>query len=421
MLRTSSGSSHTYKVQKGEVIYVGPGSSTQVEEDNGDDEDGGDDDNAMKHGFFYSATAHINPNYFSNTTVEYYMDIYSTHEFTNIYTTRNPFIACVGTVCTILGTALLFLAYDYFVRREFHSKKKLLQAKRRFVRFVSHEVRTPLNTVCMGLTLLQHDLKAVLGKYDDTDTNSSNGGGNDISAATEEEKEQLINLKDVQEWTELTHQIYQNADAAVNVMSDLLNYDKVQMGTLTLELSLINIYSAIEKTVSEFKIAAMEQKINLQLDLSPLLLEANITNNDFDDDDEEKARTKFGGSKSKSKTDISSIPEKLRSSKVVGDPVRLAQVFRNLISNGLKFSNEGGKFQVIRLDLEWGCYESEFLGRSILSSSRVHLMLYWYVAFNCPPCIHPQVISQFGFPKSASSGIGTRKKLSCYIRVVKAI
>ena len=348
VLRTSSGSSHTYKVEKGEVIYVGPGSTTQI-----DDEDGGeDDDHAMKHDFFYSATAHINPNYFSNTTVEYYMDIYSTQEFTNIYTTRNPFIACVGTVCTILGTALLFLAYDYFVRREFHSKKKLLHAKRQFVRFVSHEVRTPLNTVCMGLTLLQHDLKAVLGKYDDTtDTNSSSNGGNDMSSV--DEKEQLINLKDVQEWTELTHQIYQNADAAVNVMSDLLNYDKVQMGTLTLELSLISIYSAIEKTVSEFKIAAMEQKINLQLDLSPLLLEPN--NDVDDDDDEEKARTTtpFGRSKSKAKTDISSLPEKIRTSKVVGDPVRLAQVFRNLISNGLKFSNEGGKLQVTRLVREW--------------------------------------------------------------------
>ena len=314
VIRTSSNSSHTYRVDSGDLEYIGPGALGDV--------------GAEADGDYYYATSHINPNYFSNTTIEYYMDIYSTQEFTNIYTTDNPYIACVGAVCIMLGTTLLFFAYDYFVRKEFHSKKKLLEAKRQFVRFVSHEVRTPLNTVCMGLTLLQHEMHGVLGRYDGSSSSGTTKDDNDGEIGNSED---MQFRERVQEWTELTHQVYQNADAAVNVMSDLLNYDKVQMGTLTLELSLINIYNAIEKTASEFKIASVEKKVNLQLDLKSLLMLGGNT----DKNDEEKPA---------SLADCAlSLPDSVRSCKVVGDPVRLAQVFRNLISNGLKFSNEGGK------------------------------------------------------------------------------
>jgi signal transduction histidine kinase len=285
---------HTYRIEGGMVLYLG---------------DGRLHDPKAK---FQTIGTRINPRYFSNSTIAYYVDIYSTDEYMDVYRTNNPQMACIGAVLIMLFTAVLFFVFDYYVRKEFHHKKRLLEAKRNFVRYISHEVRTPLNTVCMGLTLLQHDFTSTLGLR-----NSSANG----AMASQPVAGELMSRAQVEEWMELSTQVLQNADAAVRVLSDLLNYDKIQMGTLTLELSLIPIWHCLERTVHEFKIAALEKQVNLRLDLAPLLGESV---NDVE-----------------GRPGVSALPTELRSCKVVGDSVKLIQVFRNLLSNGLKFSNKG--------------------------------------------------------------------------------
>ncbi|CAB9501555.1 sensor kinase/phosphatase LuxQ [Seminavis robusta] len=297
VLRTPT-RAHTYRIQDGMAVYAGEG----------------DLHDTSAH-LFSSVGTRINPRYFSNNTVPYYMDIYATQDYMLAYQTNNPKTACIGAVLIMALTALLFLGYDYFVRREFHDKKKLLEAKRQFVRYVSHEVRTPLNTVCLGLTLLQHDFASVLGLR----------RGSQSSTTTTKMVGDKIDKERVEEWMQLSTQVFQNADAAVGVLSDLLNYDKIQMGTLTLELSLIPIWHSLERTVHEFKIAALEKRVHLTIDFSRL--------NGKDDDDVEACCS-------------SGVPSDLGFCKVVGDNVKLTQVFRNLISNGLKFSREGGNLIV---------------------------------------------------------------------------
>ncbi len=292
---------HTYRVVKGNVTHLGEGTAY-----------------LNPNSRFSLVGRHINPNFFSNITVNYYMDVYSNQDFYKAYSTNNARTACIGAVLIIVCTSLLFFFYDYFVRKEFHDKRKLLQAKRQFVRFVSHEVRTPLNTVCMGLTLLQHDFASALG------LRRSNGESGPIrKIAADHDK---MDTEKLQEWILLSTQVYQNAENAVHVLSDLLNYDKIQMGTLTLELSLVSILHSLEKTINEFKLAALESKVKLQLDVSPLL------SGDTSSQDVEFAEFH-----------VHQLPADIRDAKVVADNVRLAQVFRNLLSNGLKFSNENGK------------------------------------------------------------------------------
>jgi signal transduction histidine kinase len=281
------------------AVYVGPGDLH--------------DDDAL-----FRASAHINPNYFSNSTVKYFLEIYSTDEFVNYYSTNNPRTACIGAVAIMVFTSLLFFFYDFFVRKEFHSKKNLLESKRQFVRFVSHEVRTPLNTVCMGLSLLQDDFATVQGlRRDASGKLSSNNAG----------KSNDTNKEQFEEWLNLSNLVYRNAEAAVSVLNDLLNYDKIQTGTLTLELSLIPIRSALEKTVSDFKIDSMEKKVKLEIDFSPLVKKKK-------DKDIEEAGAR-----------MSRLPQGVKDCRmmIVGDNVRIAQVLRNLISNGLKFSKDKGK------------------------------------------------------------------------------
>jgi hypothetical protein len=299
VLRTEN-YAHTYHIEQGEVIYEGPGDLHEPDA-------------------LYKASATINPNYFSNFTVEYILEIYSTDEFVSSYGTNNPKLACIGAVGIIVFTSLLFFLYDATVRKEFHSKRNLFEAKRQFVRFVSHEVRTPLNTVCMGLTLMQDDFARCLG---------FRHAKNKVGAETRSN----MNEEQVEEWMMLSTQIYQNAEAAVGVLNDLLNYDKIQIGELTLELSVMPVWGAFERTVSEFKIAAMEKKVKLDLDLTPLVQDRH---------DIESGR----------RISVSRLPKDIKDCKIVGDNIRISQVLRNLISNGLKFTKERGK--KIRDVREW--------------------------------------------------------------------
>jgi signal transduction histidine kinase len=258
----------------------------------------------------------INPSYFSNSTIEYILEIYSSDEFISSYSTNNPLVFCIGAVAIILFTTFLFFLYDFCVRKEFHNNRNLFEAKRQFVRYVSHEVRTPLNTVCMGLTLLQDDFATCLG---------TRRGDNKRAG---EYSNKVPNQEQVEDWMRLSNQVYQNAEAAVAVLTDLLNYDKIQMGTLTLELAVIPVWNTVQRTVSEFNIAAMEKKVNMELDFSPLvqsLLDVESGN----------------------KVDkVSGLPAGIKDCMVVGDNIRLSQVLRNLISNGLKFTNEHGECSV---------------------------------------------------------------------------
>ena len=54
----------------------------------------------------------------------------------------------------------------------------------------------------------------------------------------------------------LSGQIYQNADTAVSVLSDLLNYDKIEHGELSLETTIVPIWDLLERTWNEFELPA---------------------------------------------------------------------------------------------------------------------------------------------------------------------
>lgn len=78
---------------------------------------------------------------FSQESGVYTLQLYPSTEFFDLYSTSNPMIATIGAVCIIIVMSLVFLLYDYSVRREFNSKQLLLDAKRRYMRYISHEVR----------------------------------------------------------------------------------------------------------------------------------------------------------------------------------------------------------------------------------------------------------------------------------------
>lgn len=150
------------------------------------------------------------------TSASYSMTLYPSQQLYDVYTTKNPTVASLGCVLIIAFTSLMFLLYDILVRKEFHAKQDLLDAKRKFVRFVSHEVRTPLNSVCMGLTLLKDDIYAF--KQQNVSSNSS--------SPTKKGTGQCP----TKQWLTLTEEVAANAHSAVDVLngkSDTLNFQNI--------------------------------------------------------------------------------------------------------------------------------------------------------------------------------------------------
>jgi signal transduction histidine kinase len=233
-------------------------------------------------------------------------------------------IATVGAVCIMVFTSLLFFLYDFYVRREFNAKKQLLEAKRKFVRFVSHEVRTPLNTVCMGLTLMQEEISGALG-YNSSSTGPSTTMPIMTSvvnnAAAPASQDMLIDRENAVEWFNLAHDILSNAQSAVGVLNDLLNYDKIEMGALSLELSVVPIWSMIEKTSKEFKFPAGNKKI----DFNTTLLLQSASKGQIDD-------TENPVDSNSEPLDSKHLPFERKELNVVGDKIRITQALRNLVS-----------------------------------------------------------------------------------------
>jgi len=108
----------------------------------------------------------------------------------------------------------------------------------------------------------------------------------------------------------------------------LLNYDKIESGTFSLELTIVSIWNLIIDTSKEFRLSAKKKAIIFSLDYTPLL---GREVSEYSD----------------SIGDSVVIPQHLQDMKVVGDSVRLTQMLRNLVSNALKFTPEEGKFSMI--------------------------------------------------------------------------
>jgi hypothetical protein len=76
----------------------------------------------------------------SSSSPEYYMHIYPSDDYFSVFATSNPIYATIGTVIIIVVTSVLFFLYDALVTKENRKNHEIIEGRRRFMRFVSHEV-----------------------------------------------------------------------------------------------------------------------------------------------------------------------------------------------------------------------------------------------------------------------------------------
>jgi signal transduction histidine kinase len=72
-----------------------------------------------------------------------------------------------------------------------------------------------------------------------------------------------IMSKTIEGWIQLTDDALSSTEAAVDVLNDLLNYDKIESGTLRLEFSSVPIWQVLKKTTAGFVMQAKEKRSSL--------------------------------------------------------------------------------------------------------------------------------------------------------------
>ncbi|KAJ1438103.1 histidine kinase-like ATPase [Ochromonadaceae sp. CCMP2298] len=229
------------------------------------------------------------------------MTFYPTEQFMADYRTNLPILVAAGGVLLILLVSLVFVGYDVAVRGQAAHKEIVLDTKRRFVRFVSHEIRTPMNAVRLGMTLFSTEIDGLGAKL----------AGKSLAEVME------VLQTIVADWRQIAVDVLDNTEAAVDVLNDLLNYDKIESGTLQLEFSMVPVWNVLQRTFKTFVLQAREKEIVFQLQ-----------------------GEMFGA-------DASLLVGDLGNLHCVGDETRITQVLRNLISNSLKFTEKTGAVTVL--------------------------------------------------------------------------
>lgn len=192
----------------------------------------------------------------------------------------NTASTCADLIIRAIGVTLLAVVPSVLLKHKAVSLQYDLEIRRNFVRYVSHEIRTPLNIASLGVKLLQDEFL-----------------------------QQGTNQPEV---CEILRDTKSSIDTAIDILGDLLTYEKLDANMMELEQTCCRITAFIRRCLSPFRVQAAAKAVELSiLDPNQFEIDASL-DNVFVDIDESK----------------------------------MAQVLRNFMSNALKFTPEGGKVSV---------------------------------------------------------------------------
>ncbi len=170
----------------------------------------------------------------------------------------------------------------------------LLESKKAYVRYISHELRTPMNTACLGLSMLIADIAAYV---EDNPTAQHHD-----------------------DWLETVTDVHMACTTTVDILNDLLGFEKMESGQMTLHASSEPALPFVNDCLAMFIVHARSKGINL------------VT--DYSGDCDGGAGVCVGGSSGTRAVEESDL--------IDIDKFKVAQVLRNLVSNAVKFTPKGG-------------------------------------------------------------------------------
>ena len=165
---------------------------------------------------------------------------------------------------------------------------EMLLLKKQMVRLIGHEVRTPLNTVFMGLEYLESQIL----------------------------KQEAPDVKLI----EILSDCKRSCDDAVEILNQLMLYDKFDSDLVVLDRSVIRVKSFIEDCMKPFYLQARQGNINLELMYCSF----------EEEKDEEEGE---GSLQPRLNSNLNYLDEAF----LYVDRRKLSIVLRNMLSNALKF------------------------------------------------------------------------------------
>ena len=169
----------------------------------------------------------------------------------------------------------------------------MLQLKKEFVRYISHEIRSPLNVVHAGLELLKFELEAT-------------GVLHSIS--------------------ELFEDIYLASNTAIDVLDEMLQYEHIDSGTFKLDCVAVKLFGCFVGRLDGFMHLALRKNILLRIDDLAQVSESPICSIERN-----------------SKQYLNQLEKESNFGRLMLyiDKFRVEQIIRNLLTNAFKFAPEG--------------------------------------------------------------------------------
>ena len=258
----------------------------------------------------------------------YTITLYPTHELYRSFVTDTPRNICLIVVLVIAATAFVTFIYIYLVKKledelkerirhsyaEAKSRKDVLLAKKVYVRYMSHEMRTPLNVMHVGLKILEKGLE---------------------KSRRHDQKRQLASV----------HEIMTECDTAVTFLDELLHFGKLEDGFLTIKTVKTNVLSFIASTVKLLISHAEEKGVTINFDLGPNS-DLSISHSPFGDRTAECDTNQHSGI-SDSLLDEKPLYLYLNSGDYIDiDNQKIGRVFQSMLANAIKYSPSGGTVQL---------------------------------------------------------------------------
>ena len=186
---------------------------------------------------------------------------------------------CYYTYIQMFYIVIIMTIPGRIARYEVGNVTRAMKERQAFIRYISHEIRTPLNTVFLGLEFVTAALTRMPRSKGDTS---------------------VLPIIDT------VSDVFNSCEVAMSILNDLLTFDKMEGGKMTLELEYVNCCRYVSSLAKPFGVNAREKFITFTVDFSEL------------------------------------SPSFIQNACIEVDHGKMGQVIRNLISNALKFTPDGG-------------------------------------------------------------------------------
>ena len=185
----------------------------------------------------------------------------------------------------------------------FEAKLKGDQLKRRLdlIRYISHELRSPLNSSFLGLQMMRESFDTIANTIKSIRTTILS---NELSEPCESILESISRImKERENFLETIDLVKESSNIALENLNDMLTFDKIDEKKLVLEVEDVDVWSFVSETVRPFRINAANDEVALTILQCP-------------DNDSDRSKGWY----------------------IKADRFKLNQVLRNFVSNALKFS-----------------------------------------------------------------------------------